>query len=281
MPKKSAAKGKSGIELFAAPAARTKGAKGSSGSGGSSLKKKKKEANPLFQPIRKKSYGIGRDVLPRKRDLTRFDKWPKYIRRQRQRRILWHRLKVPGIVNQFTKTLDKHTAAALFTFLQKYSPEDRKQRKQRMLDSAKSAAGDIGKRPKQVQYGLNHVTKMIERKEAKLVVIAHDVDPIELVMWIPTLCRKTGTPYVIVKGKSRLGQVVHKKTAAVLAISDIDEGKHGKDLSNFIERAKDNFLERYSETIKTPGGGEQGHKHIMKKIQEAKRVEAEQKKNKD
>lgn len=43
--------------------------------------------------------------------------------------------------------------------------------------------------------------------KAQLVVIAHDVDPIELVVWLPALCRKMGVPYAIVKGKSRLGQV--------------------------------------------------------------------------
>jgi len=45
--------------------------------------------------------------------------------------------------------------------------------------------------------------------KAQLVVIAHDVDPIELVVWLPALCRKMGVPYAIVKGKSRLGQVRH------------------------------------------------------------------------
>jgi hypothetical protein len=40
------------------------------------------------------------------------------------------------------------------------------------------------------------------------VVIAHDVDPIELVVWLPALCRKMEVPYAIVKGKSRLGAVI-------------------------------------------------------------------------
>lgn len=53
-----------------------------------------------------------------------------------------------------------------------------------------------------VYYGV----EMIQVK-AQLVVIAHDVDPIELVVWLPALCRKMGVPYCIVKGKSRLGQV--------------------------------------------------------------------------
>jgi len=34
-------------------------------------------------------------------------------------------------------------------------------------------------------------------------VISHDVDPIELVVWLPALCRKMGIPYCIVKSKAR------------------------------------------------------------------------------
>ena len=37
----------------------------------------------------------------------------------------------------------------------------------------------------EIKYGLNHITTLIEQKKAKLVIIAHDVDPIELVLWMP------------------------------------------------------------------------------------------------
>jgi len=36
-----------------------------------------------------------------------------------------------------------------------------------------------------LKYGLNHITTLVENKEAKFVVIAYDVDPIELVVWLP------------------------------------------------------------------------------------------------
>ena len=39
--------------------------------------------------------GIGGDLAP-KRDMHRFVKWPKYVRIQRQRRVLNQRLKVGG-----------------------------------------------------------------------------------------------------------------------------------------------------------------------------------------
>jgi large subunit ribosomal protein L7Ae len=47
------------------------------------------------------------------------------------------------------------------------------------------------------------------QSKAQLVVIAHDVDPIELVVWLPALCRKMEVPYCIVKGKARLGSVLY------------------------------------------------------------------------
>lgn len=70
---------------------------------------------------------------------------------------------------------------------------------------------DVSKKPYAVKYGLNHVVGLIENKKAGLVLIPNDVDPIELVIFLPALCRKMGVPYAIVKGKARLGVVVHKK----------------------------------------------------------------------
>lgn len=64
------------------------------------------------------------------------------------------------------------------------------------------------KEPIVVKYGLNHVTYLIEQNKAQLVVIAHDVDPVELGVWLPALCRKMEIPYCVVKGKAHLGAVI-------------------------------------------------------------------------
>jgi large subunit ribosomal protein L7Ae len=49
---------------------------------------------------------------------------------------------------------------------------------------ALAAAGSEAKpevsKPKTVAYGLNTVTSLIERRKVKLVVIPHDVDPLEV-----------------------------------------------------------------------------------------------------
>jgi len=235
----------------------------------------KTRARSVHIEKRPRNFGIGGAIQP-KRDLTRFVRWPKYIRLQRQKRVLGKRLKVPAVVNQFTQTLDKNAAQALFTLLDKYSPETKVAKKQRLL--AKAAAGAAApadaKKPQVVKFGLNHVTALVEQKKAKLIVIAHDVDPLELVLWLPTLCRKKGIPYVIVKGKARLGRVVHQKTAAALAIVDVD-AKDKKDLADLVQRANNNFVSRYQRTMKTQGGGVMGPKHTARKAKYARRVARE------
>ena len=110
------------------------------------------------------------------------------MRIQRARRVLQKRLKVPPAVNQFNKTLDKNLATNLFKMLMKYRPEDDAQKKERLTAQAEAeAAGKEveSKKPVVVKYGINHITYLVEQKKAQLVCIAHDVDPIELVIWLP------------------------------------------------------------------------------------------------
>lgn len=91
-----------------------------------------------------------------------------------------------------------------------------------------------------IKYGLNHVVALIEAKKANLVIIAHDVDPVELVVFLPALCRKMGVPYVIVKSKARLGVVVHKKTAPALVVQDV-KSEDQKELATLVAAAKANL----------------------------------------
>merc|ERR1711979_39627 len=113
--------------------------------------------------------------------------------------------------NQFNQAMDKNQAASVLRLFKKYTPETREAKKNRLLEMAqqkKDGQEEKSKKPQVIKYGLNHVTTLIEEKKAKLVVIAHDVDPIELVVWLPQLCRKKEVPYCVVKSKARLGQLV-------------------------------------------------------------------------
>lgn len=77
-----------------------------------------------------------------------------------------------------------------------------------------------------VRVGTNEVTKSSERAEAKLVVMAEDVDPAEILVHIPMLCEEKRIPYLYVPKKQRLGQVAGlSKSAASVAVVEPGEGK--------------------------------------------------------
>jgi len=158
--------------------------------------------------------------------------------------------------------LDKNTATQLFKLLDKYRPETKQEKKARLIATAQETADgktNDTKKPLFVKYGLNHSVALIEARKASLVVIAHDVDPIELVVYLPALCRKMGVPYVIVKGKARLGTVVHKKTAAVLTVLDV-KSEDQRELSTIVSAAKANFSDKYEDQRRQWGGGLRGNK---------------------
>jgi len=84
----------------------------------------------------------------------------------------------------------------------------------------------IARETGKLRVGTNEVTKASERAEAKLVVMAEDVDPIEILAHIPMLCEEKRIPYVYVPKKQRLGQSAGlSKSAASVAVVEAGEGK--------------------------------------------------------
>jgi len=110
--------------------------------------------------------------------------------------------------------------------LSKYTPETKKDKKTRLQKEAEAAGAKKddkkkGPKPMTIKFGLNHVTTLVEEGKAKLVVMAHDVDPIELMAFLPALCRKKGIPFCFIKGKARLGKLVHQRTATCVALTEV------------------------------------------------------------
>jgi len=237
---------------------------------------KKAPKNPLIEK-RTRNFGIGQDVQPR-RNLSRMVKWPEYVRLQRQKKILNLRLKVPPAIAQFQNVLDRNTAAQVLKLLNKYRPESKTEKKERLLKEATAIEEgkkkeDVSKKPYAVKYGLNHVVGLIENKKASLVLIPNDVDPIELVIFLPALCRKMGVPYAIIKGKARLGTVVHKKTAAVLALTEV-RSEDKSELSKLVQTVKEGYSDKYEESKRHWGGGVMGAKAIARTEKKRKALES-------
>jgi len=125
-----------------------------------------------------------------------------------------------------------------------------------------------------LKYGLNHVTHLIEQKKARVVVIAHDVDPIETVLWLPQLCRKQEIPFCFIKGKARLGKLVNKKTATCVALTEVRK-EHQADLEGLTK----SFFSNYNNNVdlrKNWGGGSLGIKATHLKDAKEKAIENEQ-----
>lgn len=218
--------------------------------------KPKKVKADLMYPSRPRSFAIGNSIQ-HKRDVGRFVRWPRYVRVQRQRKILTTRLKVPPTLHQFKAALDRNQAAEVFKLLAKYSPETKAEKRERLAAAATSGQ-KTGEAPAVLKFGLNHVTQLIESKKAKLVVIASDVDPIELVAWMPALCRKMDIPYVIVNNKGRLGTLVHQKRSAVVCLTKVN-GADVDRLESACQMARSQFNDN-TDALRKWGGGKVGLK---------------------
>jgi large subunit ribosomal protein L7Ae len=158
--------------------------------------------------------------------------------------------------------------------LKKYSPETRQQKAARLRKAAQEKVQDsknkkTGDKPISLKYGLNHVTYLVEQKKAKLVLIANDVEPVELVVFLPTLCKAMDIPYAIVQNRARLGRLVHKKSAAVVCLTDFKE--HQTELANITRVCRDNF-NSVTQTFKKP---EKGIKSQIRERQLQKVLQAE------
>jgi len=91
-----------------------------------------------------------------------------------------------------------------------------------------------------VRKGTNETTKAIERAQAKLVIIAEDVDPPEVVAHLPLLCEERKTPYMFLPSKEKIGNAVgiDVPAAAVCIIKEGDAAGLIKEIVARIEQMK-------------------------------------------
>lgn len=65
-------------------------------------------------------------------------------------------------------------------------------------------ASETGK----IRKGTNETTKAVERGKAKLVLIAENIQPPEIVAHLPLLCDERKAPYVYVPEKQKIGEAL-------------------------------------------------------------------------
>jgi len=98
-------------------------------------------------------------------------------------------------------------------------------------------ARDTGK----IRKGTNETTKAVERGLAKLVLIAEDVDPPEIVAHLPLLCDERKIPYVYVPSKVTLGRSAGIDVAAASAciVDPGDAAQLIEEIVNEVNKIRD------------------------------------------
>ncbi|MBY9020719.1 MAG: ribosomal L7Ae/L30e/S12e/Gadd45 family protein [Candidatus Lokiarchaeota archaeon] len=93
-----------------------------------------------------------------------------------------------------------------------------------------------GSRDSKIRKGMNEVTKSIERSLAKLVIMAENVTPPEILFHVPLLCEEKSIPYAYVSTKKELGNSARINVASsAIAIENVGTGN---------DRALDDILKK-------------------------------------
>ena len=98
-------------------------------------------------------------------------------------------------------------------------------------------AATVAKATGKIRKGVNETTKAVERGIAKLVIMAGDVEPQEILMHIPVLCGEKQVPFAYVPSKLELGKAsgIEVPTSS---IAIVEEGEAKKLIAEIAEKLK-------------------------------------------
>jgi len=96
---------------------------------------------------------------------------------------------------------------------------------------------EVARKTGKIDKGTNEVTKAIERGTAKLVVVAEDVSPKEIVQHLSILCEEKGIPYSAVDSKKKLG-VAAGIPVSTASVAIVDAGDAKADVESLHEKLK-------------------------------------------
>ena len=95
-------------------------------------------------------------------------------------------------------------------------------------------ARDNGK----ISKGANEVTKQVERGQAKVVVMAEDITPEEILAHMPVLCEEKNIPFAYVPSKDELGSSAGLKVSTA-SVAVLNPGKDKSMLENLIKKTNE------------------------------------------
>ena len=100
-------------------------------------------------------------------------------------------------------------------------------------------AVEVAKATGKIRKGTNEVTKAVERGEAKLVVVAKDVTPPEIVMHLPVICKEKDISCVEVPTKEELGAAagIEKGTSSVAIVQEGEAKSIVKEINSKVPKA--------------------------------------------
>jgi large subunit ribosomal protein L7Ae len=127
----------------------------------------------------------------------------------------------------------------------------------------------LAKEDGKLRKGANEATKAVERGIAKLLVIAIDVDPPEIVAHLPLLSEDKKITYVYVDSKKKLGEAagIDVPTSAVAVV---DAGKGKPLLEEVLTKVAALRLKGAPETVtEVPKAKESPKEEAPKKVEEA------------
>jgi large subunit ribosomal protein L7Ae len=106
------------------------------------------------------------------------------------------------------------------------------------LEDDALAALEVARDTGQVKKGTNETTKAIERGNAKLVFVAEDVQPEEVVMHIPELADEKEVPYVFVGTQDDIGHAAGLEVGSAAA-AIVDNGDAGDDVQDIADKVEE------------------------------------------
>ena len=106
-----------------------------------------------------------------------------------------------------------------------------------LKNDIKAALNKIAEtRDSKIRKGMNEVTKAIERSLAKIVIMAEDVNPPEILFHVPLLCKEKGIPYGYISTKKELGNAVRiNVSSSAIAVENVGTGNENI-LSDIIKK---------------------------------------------